>query len=414
MSRILKSAARLVIIVLVVNLCEAGTYSGGDGKIDNPYKISKPEDILELGVEDGDWGGYFVLTGDIDMKDIDFNPIAPTLSNNFGGSLDGRNFTISNLRIQGEKGRYVGLFGAMGRNGKIHNLNLKGIDINVSVPDSVEKDNFIYVGGFAGNSSGEFVNCSVSGIVSAKSRDLTAAGGFAGRLYEAVVNHCESDVNLRALSVKQTFAGGMFGYCYMSILLNNLSNDDVYAAGSDQTYAGGLTGYALHSTFGSCCADSGGVITDTGGFAGGITGYNYNGQIANCYAVNGVFSFSKGYAGGLAGGNYHSIIRNSYFAGRLSKKTMKSKPGTIAGINVTSQIDNCYWNYDTALVSNPIAEGNFIGNVTMLTSEQIKAGGLFSDPQWNADSPVGGPLLWEMHDDRLPTLTRSAEHEENE
>ncbi len=411
MNELLKSAA-LGLLLSVVTFSFASTYSGGNGRVDNPYKISTPEDMVVLSAEEGDWGASFILINDVDMEGIDFNPISRDLQNSFSGFMDGCGFAIKNLRINGEKGRYVGLFGALSKTAQIQNIRLVDIDIDVFVPEYVEKDNYIYVGGFAGNSDGKLSNCSVSGKISAVSREITAAGGLAGRVYKTTINHCESSVSLRAVSEKQTFAGGFIGYSYTVAMMNNISNSYVYAAGSDKTYAGGLTGYALHTKFGSSCCDSGRVLIDTGGFCGGITGYNSYSEIANCYAVNDVFSFSKGFAGGLVGGNYSSIIKNSYFSGRLSQKSMKSKSGAIAGYNKASQIINCYWNYDASLVSIPIAKGEFFGKVTMLTQRQIKAGGIFNDPQWNADSPPQGPMLWEIHADKLPTLSLSAEVKE--
>lgn len=406
------AAVYFLIITLAGTFSSAGTYSGGSGRADDPYKISKLDDILELGRSQGDWGSSFVVVNDIDMARIDFTPIAGSLHNAFNGSIEGRGFTISNLMIKGEKGQYAGMFGVIGAAGKIHNLKLHNIDIDVFVADNVVKDNFIYVGGFAGNSNGEFRNCSVSGKIKARAKDLAAVGGICGRIYNSVINRCQSSVTVSISSTGRTFAGGLVGYCYATTMLNNISISDVYAAGNKQTYAGGITGYALHTKFSSCSSDAGTILTDSGGYAGGITGYNYNGHITNCYAVNNVFSFSNGFAGGIAGGNYNSIIRNCYFSGALSQKRMKSKHGAIAGMNKASQILNCYWNYDTSLATAPIADGKFIGTVTMLTQQQINAGGIFSDPKWNADSPASGALLWEIHSNKLPTLNRNGEENE--
>ncbi len=400
----------LAVLGLLVSVsCLSAAYSGGSGDTESPYKLATAEDIIALAENEGNWGLVFELVSDIDLVGIDFKPFTQDLQNGFGGTINGNGFAIRNLTIKGIKGRYVGFFGVLARTATIENLHLYDVDIDVATPQEIDKDNHIYVGALGGISMANAINCTVTGRINASSKNLTSIGGLFGRLEGATVDHCHSAVSIRAISLGQCFAGGFVGYCQKSNMLNNISKSNIYADGSDKTYIGGITGYALHTSFNSCCSKQGRMLADCGGFAGGITGYCYNGQIMNCFAENDVFSFSKGFAGGLTAGNYNSIIQNSYFAGRLSLKDMDSRSGAIAGFNAKSQILNCFWVYDASLSSEAISEGMFIGTVKTLTRAQIAAGGIFTDQMWNSDTPPNSPQpLWNLYENKLPTLTRTA------
>ena len=396
-------------LFICATACLATFYSGGTGNLDSPFQLGTAEDIIALAENEGHWGAAFELAGDIDLGGIDFKPFTQDLQNGFGGTINGKGFTIKNLTIKGVKGRYVGLFGVLARTAVIRNLTLKDVDIIATTPEEIEKNRHLYVGSFAGVSKGGVLNCTATGRIRAAAGELVSVGGMFGRLENAMIDRCYSAVSIRAISTGQSYAGGFVGYCHSSYMLNNISKSNIYATGSSQTYAGAITGYALHTGFNSCCGKEGRVLVDCGGFAGGITGYSYNGQIINCYSLNDVYSFQKGYAGGIVAGNYNSIAQNCYFAGNLSLKEEKSRSGAIAGINSKSQILNCFWVYDTSLSNNAVAEGVFIGNVEVFSMQQIIAGGLFKDEIWNAETPKDALMpLWHLENGKLPQLNRTA------
>ncbi|MFI4912553.1 MAG: GLUG motif-containing protein [Sedimentisphaeraceae bacterium JB056] len=403
----------VVCLCLILSSCFAAGFGGGKGNLESPYKLSEASDIIELAENEGSWGAVFELTSDIDMAGIDIKPFTQDMQNGFGGTIRGNGFTIKNITLKGIEGKYVGLFGVLSATSVISDLKIIDVDIDVNTPEGIEKDNYIYVGALAGCSRGKLINCEVTGNIKARSKDLVSAGGFGGRLEGSIIDHCYAEVSMDIASEGQSFAGGMVGYCYNSNMLNNISNSIINAVGSERTYAGSISGYSLDTSFNSCCSDEGKILTDCGGYSGGITGYCYNGQIINCYAENTVFSFDNGFAGGLAGGNYNSIIRDCFFNGRISLESMDSKGGTIAGFNVKSQILNCFWVYDSSMADKAIVDGVFIGDVTMLTNKQIKAGGIFDEETWNADTPKDSlKPLWEIYENKLPTLNRVAQSPE--
>lgn len=413
-------AAVLAVFIFSVS---AGSYSGGDGSQADPFRLSKAQDIVDLSIFPDDWGFSFILTNDIDMIGVYINPIGPNYIDSFGGRFNGKGFSIVNATVTATEGaNYVGLFGVLDKVAMITNLEIRDILIEYEAKGNDKEECYVYAGGIAGRSAASVQNCKVSGVLSLKSKGLVSAGGLFGRCENVKILDCSSDVIVSAKSSQQAFSGGLVGYCHTALILNCISFSSLSAEGQKIGYAGGIAGYALHTNMNSTSADGGKVSTIIGGYSGGLIGYNYNGRILNCYATNEVYAFSGAYAGGIAGGNFNSIIRNCYFAGVLPpapKDTVfnvfsmfgnKDEVfiGSIAGFNKRSQILNCYWNYDTALTENAIAEGVFIGNVVMLNQEQIDAGGIFTDLNWNADSPQDGEPLWQIHSNKLPTLTRSA------
>ena len=42
-------------------------YSGGSGRVDDPYQIATPADLIALGETPDDFGKRFILTADIDL-----------------------------------------------------------------------------------------------------------------------------------------------------------------------------------------------------------------------------------------------------------------------------------------------------------------------------------------------------------
>ena len=162
--RISLKALVVTLVVLVGATASAGTYSGGDGSAENPYRIANAADVDELHVTSGDWDEHFILTTDVDLSGITYTTavIAPDMDSSYGfqgtaftGVFEGRGYSLLNLKINSSIADYVGLFGNID-SGKVKNLCL--IDINIQADD--------YIGGLAGKNSGVIINCGVTGNVS--------------------------------------------------------------------------------------------------------------------------------------------------------------------------------------------------------------------------------------------------------
>ena len=141
------------------------------------------------------------------------------------GIFDGQNHTVSGLYFNDSKTFYVGLFGYVGKNGKIS---------NVGVVDSYFKGNY-YVGGVCGYS------------------------------YFAAISNC---YNTGAVSGSQ-YVGGVCGYSYYGAISNCYNTGAV----SGSSYVGGVCGYNKYGTITNCYFDS--TV-----YSGNAVGYKYGGTVA--------------------------------------------------------------------------------------------------------------------------------------
>ncbi len=250
-------------------------YGGGTGEPESPYLIATPEHLNAIGANPGDWDAQFTLTTDIDMSSLTgtaFNIIGTDESDPFTGELDGNGCRISNFTCTSAGRDYVGLFGCVGREGRIRSLELIGPVVDAGTGD--------YVGTLAGCLAGGTVtNCASEGsVVSGKKY----VGGLVGR------NTVSSGGILEILAVgtiEQSCSGGSV-----------LGHQDV----------GGLVG--TNSGLIDDCSSNANVSATTG--AGGLVGSNNHGpgpgEIAKCYSVGTVEATAR--AGGLAGHSNGEIV----------------------------------------------------------------------------------------------------------
>ncbi len=127
----------------------------GDGTEEAPYVISTAEQlshisfVLRMGYGSNFHKNYFVQQNDFDLNSYDsWFPIG-TDSIPFGGIYNGAGHTISNLRVQGAEGEYVGLFG-----------NVSGTVMNVGIESGLVTGD--YAAGLVGKGDGvntRIVNC---------------------------------------------------------------------------------------------------------------------------------------------------------------------------------------------------------------------------------------------------------------
>ena len=97
----------------------------GKGTNDDPYLISSKEDLIKMSslVNNGDsyLNAHYKLTTNIDMAEIDFEPIGST--SGFSGVLDGNGYAISNLVIN-STGDQIGLISFL-NGGTVKNLGIE-------------------------------------------------------------------------------------------------------------------------------------------------------------------------------------------------------------------------------------------------------------------------------------------------
>lgn len=138
---------------------------------DGVYQISTAQDLVEFSttvVAAGNGGASAVLTKDIDMTDVAFEPIG-SMDNQYTGSFDGQCHYVRNLNIDTPEKDKVGLFGVVANGATISNLI---VDANSSISGHA------FVGGIIGSTDGggSITLKNVGNEATVFAQDVNAAG----------------------------------------------------------------------------------------------------------------------------------------------------------------------------------------------------------------------------------------------
>ena len=237
------------------------------------------------------------LAADITLTG-EWTPIGIDFDNQYTGTFDGGNYTITGLTMTGSD-EYAGLFGYIGSGGTVKNVKLEDVQI--------ESDNqYGCVGGVAGNSDGNIENCSVSGSVSSRH----TAGGVVGQQFGGSITLCGSSATVKGTGE----VGGVAGKTDNSATLTACyatGNVTFERASTINTFAGGVVGLNGTGSILTACYATGNVTgtgTGTGScYVGGVTGDNASGTLTACYHAKGTVSGPDGATGGVTGRNYTSL-----------------------------------------------------------------------------------------------------------
>lgn len=337
----------------------------GDGTATD-YYISTPAELAGLAVivngtgadgfsgQDSFAGKTVTLTADIDLAGTAWTPIGD-FTYDFAGTFDGDDYNVTNLTIGSSSApdstlRLLGLFGYIGDNGEVKNLN-----VSVSIYSSYGSGSSIaFLGAIAGDSIGSIEGCSSSGVITGgyKSNAGGIAGGSGEFSYSGAITGCSSSCTVSAVaggSAGDASVGGLVGYNERSVVSSCHATGNVTAGSGDNSVdAGGLIGTNYLGTVTGSYA-TGDVITLDLGLAGGLTGYN-DGTIRNCHTTGSVTAGDGGSSGGFTGynsstGSTPNII-NCYAAGNaVSGDSITdldySYAGGFVGRNSAS-IKDCY------------------------------------------------------------------------
>jgi len=212
--------------------------------------------------------GHFILRDNIILSG-QWTPIR-----DFSGSLEGNNFTISNMQIVRPGGFvaqsiYLGLFGHL--SGTIRNLNFENCVIEVDsghmgpgwiragiVAGSLRTDGRIEnvnvingrvavarenatIGGITGGSRGDIIGSSFSGTMHSN-RDV---GGIAGTLYAGTIsNNTVEDVVLTYHQVSRYSVGGIVGFATGGQVTDNVvQNFHIQRSNSGELNMGAIVGH---------------------------------------------------------------------------------------------------------------------------------------------------------------------------
>lgn len=187
--------------------------------------------------------------------DPDFNTIV--LVRPFSGSLDGREYAISDLCVERIDGEGIGLFGSVGGAGTIKNVRL----VNAEVTGHT------YVGSLAGSNFGTVDGCLSAGSVSGSG----PVGGQIGYNGGTVSNSYSAGV----VSGEWSSIGGLVGLNYWGSVIKCDSSTSVSGGG----WVGGLVGANGWGTLSN--SRSSGSVTGQSG-VGGLLGRNW-GIVSNSH-----------------------------------------------------------------------------------------------------------------------------------
>lgn len=337
--------------------------SKGDGKVGNPYIITKAEELAWF--RDQVNGGNKKICAKIadnveviDLKNfchaadaskkIDEQSWVPIGNSNkpYQGTFDGNGKTITNLYINAEQ-KYMGLFGYT-YEGTIKNLTFEYA--NVTNTNS-------YAGVLVGNAfwRSTLQNIKISNTCQIKGGNYT--GGIAGSL-DGNASNC---VNYATVQGKED-VGGLFGY--YSRTGNSMTACANYGnVTATSNTVGGLVGYYSSGTIQDCA--NYGNIEGTNN-VGGMAGYVSKGKMQNVFCYGNVSATNNTKRGGMVCGYSSKGVTEgmvAYYSG--AKLTVNSQEQTVK-----------------AFGSDNLSEDNATG----FTETQLKSGVVAYLLQQNASS----------------------------
>ena len=354
-----------ITFIYLLILCQnSSAYSWeGNGNEKSPFLISSVEQLVELADSVNAGNDYkdviFSLVSDLDLSSVcqkdseSWTPIG-SINHYFEGTFLGNDHTINNLFLE-ITSSYNGLFGYIGKNGKVSNL---------SIQDGYVYSSF-WSGAIAGGNSGEIsdchnINCEVTsfqlsgGIVGGNfntvknctnKADVSSnlcAGGIAGYNY-GNTSACRNQGDIYGIKATGGIAGYNGGFdsknnCYniKAGIIQNCQNI-AYVTGTRKT--GGITGRNDGIILNSYNRGELNSNTEVGGIAGYNGGFDgIEGKIYNSYNI-GYITCSESYAGGLVGSNnIVGEVTNSYNAGKIAAF---NQSGSLLGEN-KGQINHCF------------------------------------------------------------------------
>ena len=380
----------LFVVVFAFPQAVFAKYSGGDGTPSSPYRINSPADLIAMAGDTEDYNKHFLQTSNINLLGTTRTTalIAPDTDNitagfqgeKFLGTYDGDGYEIRNFEIdtQGGGEDFLGLFGFIGNNGVVKNVNL----VDCHIQGDGASDN---CGGLCGQNGDSVMDCQVTGTVSGHNNVGGLCGYNTGAIsggystanadgYDYVGSLCGYNTGtitqgsaIGSASGRDRI-GGLCGYNeYGTIMYSHASGQS-----SGNNYIGGLAGYVQGGTIKESYATG---FTSGVSYVGGFVGRAGSPSISESYSLGNVEA-SGAYAGGFVGGTNSGTITRSYARGEVSGNndvggfvgyaaygTISNSYSTGAGTGTSNvggfcgnknqyvNISNCFWDMDTSLLT---------------------------------------------------------------
>ena len=359
----------MLMLVMAILMPYGGTWaqtqpSKGEGKVGNPYIITKAEELAWFRdqVNDGQYSICAKIADNVEVIDMSTVCHAADASKNLGelswvpigvgnaytGTFDGSGKTISNLYIKAEK-QQAGLFGYTFQS-TIKNLTFENANVT-----NTNNYTGILVGDAGYESS--LQNIKISNTCQIKGGKCT--GGIAGELD------------------------------------GNAYNCVNYATVQGIQYIGGLCGYYSRSRTGNsmtACANYGNVTASSLG-VGGLVGYFDSGTIQDCANYGGVKGTDR--IAGMAGSVINGKIQNVFSYGNISVTNKTQNVGMVFGYSSSGATEGMVAYYSGAKLTvngqeqTVKAFGNgkpSEDNATGFTEAKLKSGVVAYQLQQNASS----------------------------
>jgi len=294
----------------------------------------------------------YVLMNDLDLSDEEWIPLG-SYNQPFRGDFNGNGFEISNLSITQEY-IYTGLFGYV--EGNIYNLTIKDFTINYTT------ERITFVGGLAGNSSGNVEDVSVNGTINVTNNDSNTYAGL-----------------LLGQSSENSYSGNIANFLPNEIT-DNQANGSLTIVSERIAFAGGLIGKVFNSKVTGNFSDTIIDVTSTEDMAnvGGLIGHNYGGITAGyeierkgkdiTVANNIAFSqitveslLNNGYIGGLIGYNNFGDNRDNFADTTISAEGLVISAGLLIGEDWYSENKDSLVRGSLNLTSDNISMSAYIG-----------------------------------------------------
>ena len=394
--------------------------SSGDGSVDNPYKISTAAELAWFRdyvngtiVNEDEAAGTThpsasaTLTENIDLSEfchavgttytteLSWTPIGNS-DNQYQGTFDGNGKTIRNLYINATSD-YTGFFGEAHEGGCIKNITFDNAKVkstsdystgilvgdagsciieNIKTLANCSVEGKVFVGGIAGISSSDIINCENHAEV----KGTRFLGGVVGHYGGS--GSITSCANYGAVTGPQTYVGGMAGYFESGTIQNSANYGDIKGTNS----VGNLIGFAdkcnLNNVLGTGNVTAisntkrGGLLVGriniSSSTASGILAYNSSAKLT----INGTEQTGEAVRA-IGEGSLTSADKIKAFT------TEQLKSGLVAYLLQQNVSGSAKWGQKLGTVDYPLLgsadEVYLDGNVTMNCLGELEGTGIFTN-----------------------------------
>lgn len=310
----------------------------GDGTENNPRIIDNIDKFKKLSNNNN--GEYYRLSRDLSFEGSEYTPITT-----FAASLDGNNFTLSDITINES-----GLINT--NTGNIYNLNLDNVTVNGGINAGILA---------AIHNSGSIINCHVKNSNITTSGSPLNVGGLIGNSKSIIKNSSVTNTKIKGTSTGEANIGGLVGK--VETTSSNITgsyvdnNTQITIEGGNTDRIGGFIGSFWGGNIYGCYSNTSitsYVVAGIGGFIGLVQGPN-EGQtksIKTCYAIVNIDNQSTGntnisdFIGNCF--NAKCTVSGCYSLGSITgtTTTIYGLCGSKSGDNASPTFNSCYTTID--------------------------------------------------------------------